>query len=191
MSSFDISCEVILKHEGGLVDHPADPGGITNFGISLRFMQKTFPLLQKFGVALSFPIPNTPDMIRNLSRDQAREIYRTCWWDFFRYDKITDQLVATKLFDMAVNMGPPSTTLAATGQANILFQRALAACGEHVFDSGTLVPSDYDSANRVDASDLLHAMCDQQARFYTDLAAAKPNLAVFLPGWLKRSKWPF
>ena len=37
MSAFELAIPIVLKHEGGFADNPADPGGATNFGISLRF----------------------------------------------------------------------------------------------------------------------------------------------------------
>lgn len=40
MRPFEDFVKVILKHEGGYVDHPNDPGGATKYGISLRFLQK-------------------------------------------------------------------------------------------------------------------------------------------------------
>ena len=36
MSDFDKAFELVIGHEGGLVDHPADPGGLTKYGISKR-----------------------------------------------------------------------------------------------------------------------------------------------------------
>jgi lysozyme family protein len=38
MSDFNQAVKVILQHEGGYVDNPNDPGGATNYGISLRFL---------------------------------------------------------------------------------------------------------------------------------------------------------
>lgn len=76
--------DLVLKHEGGLVDHPADPGGLTNFGIS----QRAYPDLD----------------IRRLTRQQAMEIYHRDYWLPIRCDELPAP-VAIVLFDMAVNMG--------------------------------------------------------------------------------------
>lgn len=82
MASFDRAIGAVLKHEGGYVNDPADPGGETKFGISKR----AYPHLD----------------IKNLTVKQAKAIYKRDYW---RYDRFRQQRVAGKVFDMAVNMG--------------------------------------------------------------------------------------
>ena len=82
MSDFNLAIAVVLANEGGLVDNPSDPGGLTNFGIS----QRSYPDVD----------------IRNLTRDGAAAIYLR---DFWHYDGVTNQALANKIFDMSVNMG--------------------------------------------------------------------------------------
>jgi lysozyme family protein len=67
---FDLSLPHILEHEGGdkLVDHPADPGGITRWGISLR-------ALRKLGIDVDGDGDSDADDIRALSIEDARGIY--------------------------------------------------------------------------------------------------------------------
>lgn len=79
--------EFILKHEGGLVEHPADPGGLTNWGISLR----SYPWLGR-------------DAILLLSREQAGRIYRKDYWDALRASEMPRQ-IALAAFDAGVNQG--------------------------------------------------------------------------------------
>src|SRR5690606_34526085 len=83
---FAVAVEVVLRHEGGYVHDPADPGGETNWGISKR----SYPHLD----------------IASLTREQAIEIYRRDWWNRHGYDRIKSLDVAVKTFDLAVNMGP-------------------------------------------------------------------------------------
>jgi lysozyme family protein len=90
---FPFCVHVILAHEGGLTDDPNDEGGITNFGISLRFYKTIFPSA-------------TADDIRNLSESQAEQLYRTYWWNKYSYAQFKAVIVAVKVFDMAVDMGP-------------------------------------------------------------------------------------
>ena len=82
MAEFEPAIEITLKNEGGLVDNPSDPGGLTNFGLSQR----------------SYPNVN----IRNLTAEEAKAIYLR---DFWRFGGITDQTVANKILDMTTNMG--------------------------------------------------------------------------------------
>lgn len=83
-SDFDKAIDFVLRWEGGLADHEADPGGLTNFGIS----QRSYPDLD----------------IRNLTREQAIEIYRRDYWQASGADKLTWPLALIHL-DSAVNAG--------------------------------------------------------------------------------------
>ena len=82
MGDFNISIKTVLANEGGLVENVADPGGLTNFGIS----QKSYPNVD----------------IRALTPETAAAIYRQ---DFWKFDDVNSQELCTKIFDMAVNMG--------------------------------------------------------------------------------------
>ena len=82
--SFDFALAVILKHEGGYVNHPSDPGGETNFGISKR----------------AYPSLN----IKTLTKEQAGEIYRRDYWDPIKGDSLP-LMLSIFAFDTAVNMG--------------------------------------------------------------------------------------
>ena len=82
--SFDVAIEFVFKREGGLVDDPADPGGLTNFGIS----QKAYP----------------NEDIRNLTVERAKELYKRDYWLAAGCDRLVPPLDLVHL-DTAVNMG--------------------------------------------------------------------------------------
>jgi lysozyme family protein len=82
--NFEQSFDALLGHEGGLVDHPSDPGGITKYGISQR----------------SYPAED----IRALTVERAREIYRRDYWGPAGCDAAPD-CIRFDLFDAAVNSG--------------------------------------------------------------------------------------
>ena len=86
MKLFDVAVEAILKSEGGLVDHPHDPGGLTNMGISLR----AYPDLGREG-------------IKNLTREEAIAIYKRDYWD--RIPAHLPDGLRWMAFDAAVNHG--------------------------------------------------------------------------------------
>ncbi len=189
MSDFGLAMPVILEHEGGLADDPRDPGGLTNFGISLRFVREILP---KMGVNLYFPpAPDDEQAIRNLTRETASRVYRICWWDFFDYGRLLDQRVATKLMDAAVNMGPPNTTSARAGRAHELAQKATNALGGLLAVDGLFGPKTAEAINAQDPTAWLRAMCHEQMAFYQDLVDRKPQLAGFRKNWLHRAAWPF
>ena len=82
----------LYKHEGGYVDHPRDPGGATNFGITLATLREWRGR------------PVTKDDVRTMQRSEADAIYHANYWN--RIDG--DSLLAgpdAALFDVAVNSG--------------------------------------------------------------------------------------
>jgi len=109
MMTFDQAFERLLGHEGGYVDHPSDPGGETNWGISHR----SYPELD----------------IKTLTQDAAKAIYRRDYWDRVRCDDLPDDL-RFALFDAAVNSG--------TRRAVIWLQKAVDAEEDGVIGPETL-----------------------------------------------------
>jgi lysozyme family protein len=84
---FDTAVKHVLAYEGGLVDNPKDPGGITKFGISYR----SYP---EYGV----------DGIKALTKQQAMDIYLEDYWDAVNCSELPDSL-RLMVFDCAVNQG--------------------------------------------------------------------------------------
>lgn len=81
---WETAFEVTIGFEGGYVYNPHDKGGETKYGIS----KKSYPFLD----------------IKNLTKEQAKEIYKRDYWDRCKCDFIPDAL-AIALFDFAVNSG--------------------------------------------------------------------------------------
>ena len=84
LMTFEDALKIILAFEGGYVNHPNDPGGETNFGISKR------------------AYPNCD--IKNLTTEQAGKIYKMDYWDKIQGDRI-DPAIRLIVFDCAVNQG--------------------------------------------------------------------------------------
>ncbi len=88
---YQTAISLVLSNEGGLVDNPADPGGLTNWGISFN----ANPQL-------------TADQIRAMTRDQAAEFYRVNFWVKIDGDGLAAiglGSVAFQILDFAVNGG--------------------------------------------------------------------------------------
>lgn len=150
---------VILSNEGGYSNNSNDKGGLTKFGISSR---------------------SYPDVdIANLTKEEAKNIYRRDFWDKYLYGKIRNLEIATKFFDLAVNMGHH--------WACVLVQRALRASGKNVVEDGDFGPKTLDAINNVDSTDLLAALKSEAAGYYRTLAAIDKQDKVFLKGWLNRA----
>jgi len=151
--------EVVLEHEGGYVHDPRDPGGETKWGISRR----SYPELD----------------IANLTREDVIAIYYRDWWQRYGYDRLQDDAVATKLLDMAVNMGPAT--------AHRLLQEALVFLGSPVDVDGILGPQTIGAANKADPKRLLQVLRWMAAHHYYRIADQRPQSRAFLLGWLRRA----
>lgn len=162
MSNFHLAVAVVLQHEGGFVNNAKDPGGATNFGISLRYLRQ-------------YRCNTIVEDIKNLTREEAIKIYQADWWEQHNYNAIYHQAIATKVFDLAVNMGAK--------QAHICLQRALrAATGNPLSEDGVLGEKTVVAINTAHPEILLAAFKSEAAGFYRLLH--KPE---FETGWLNRA----
>jgi lysozyme family protein len=84
MGDFHRCIELVLAEEGGLSDHPADPGGLTKYGIS----QRAYPQLN----------------IAALTLDDAKALYRRDYWQVLHGDQLPSGLDLLVL-DCAINQG--------------------------------------------------------------------------------------
>ncbi len=176
MSTFENAIPVVLRHEGGYVFNPDDPGGETNFGISMLIIRREKITPQMLG------IPDfNPGSMKLMNVDAAKAIYKTRFWDRYDYGRLNDQFVATKIFDCGVNCGPE--------RAHRMAQQAANACGQKIDVDGNLGPISVAAINACDRGKFLMAMKSEMERYYTTLASQRPKLQQFLKIWLKRAAW--
>ena len=168
--------DALIDREGGYVNHPADRGGPTNFGI-------TEAVARAHGYS---------GAMRNLPRSEAVAIYKRLYWLRPRFDEVAKRSegVAAELFDSGVNMGP---AVAAT-----FLQRALSALNRDRQDYADLVPDGRIGTATLAALDkflelrgrkkgetvLLKALDALQGERYIRLAERRPANEAFLYGWL-------
>ena len=165
-----------LKKEGRLVDHRADRGGVTDYGISLRFLQG-LPDLD--GDINGDGHVNEAD-IRALRPSDVAHLYRKHFWDHYRLDEIHHARVAVKAFDLLVNMR--------SKPAVKILQRALRACNSPVLEDGILGSKTLAAVNNIrDQLNLLAAMRSEAYGHYRLIIAADPTQAVFHDGWKNRA----
>jgi lysozyme family protein len=139
MSDFLTAVIKTLIYEGGLSDNPQDPGGLTNFGISIR----AHPEL-------------TPDDIRTMTKTRAIGIYRQSYWPDI-YSEITDQRLANSLFDFGVTSG---VHVAVQTLQGVIFASGGAAL-DGVFGPHTL--------EETNAQDWIRNYTVERLRFYSGL----------------------
>ncbi len=168
--------DALIDREGGYVNHPADRGGPTNYGI-------TEAVARAHGYRGG---------MRDLPRDEAAAIYKRLYWLRPKFDQVAkrSQAIAAELFDTGVNMGP---AVAAT-----FLQRALSALNRNRKDYPDLVPDGRIGAATLAALDkffelrgkasgesvLLRALDALQGERYLRLAERRPANEAFLYGWL-------
>ena len=152
--SFDEIIEIVLEHEGGYVNDPDDPGGETNFGIAKR---------------------SHPDVdIANLTKEGAKEIYKSEYWDKNKVESLPEQLRHI-YFDMCVNQG--------RGRASRIIQRAANNKGHELLVDGVLGPITLGKIDNVE----LDRVRAYRIKYYADLVTRKPDLEKFYFGWFRRS----
>lgn len=91
--TFERALALVFELEGGFVQHPRDPGGATNLGITRTTLAR----------ARGRPVSVTA--LKALTRAEAGAIYGRFYWDPIRADELPPGLDLA-LFDYAVNSGP-------------------------------------------------------------------------------------
>jgi len=167
--------DTVLEREGGYVDHPADRGGETRFGITAAVAHAN----GYDGAMRAFPMA------------EARAIYRRLYWEQPRFDAVARLApnVAATLFDTGVNMG----TAVATG----FLQRALNALNRGARDYADVAPDGVIGpatlagvtaflAKRGAGGEVVlgKAIAALRGERYVALAERRPTNEAFLYGWL-------
>lgn len=164
--SFARAAYWIFPAEGHLSDDPDDPGGITKFGISLRFLRTLGELGDIDGDG-----DVDADDIRALTPEHAARIYHERFWLAARCERLHPTL-ALAHFDAAVNTG--------LHRAAKLLQQTL-----RVRVDGIVGPMTIGAANQA-GPDALPELLGYRSQFYHDLVTGKSSLAKYYRGWVNR-----
>lgn len=180
--NFSIAHKFTAKWEGGESDHPDDGGGLTKYGVSLKFLgglsgtQSNRDVLERMGIRL----PITRQVIYDLTRDQAASLFRWQFWDKLKLGLIPLR-PAVVLYDAAVNSGP--------AQSVKLAQRGYNSCvayGQPLVVDGIMGPATRAAMQLADTDKALSAMLDAREAFFQAIVANNPSQQVFLRGWINR-----
>ena len=155
-SSFEPALALVLELEGGFVDHPRDPGGATNLGIT------------RATLAAERGRPVSATELRALTRAEAGAIYRRRYWDVVRADDLPAGLDLLA-FDEAVHSGP--------ARAAAALQRAL-----DVSADGRIGPRTLEAASLADPVRLVPRLCQARRARLRRLS----TWPVFGRGWTAR-----
>lgn len=154
--NFAEALKLVLKHEGGWSDHPADNGGATMRGVTLanyrRFINTT----------------GTKKDLRNITDLQLQQVYREQYWNKVRGNDLPAG-VDYCFFDYAVHSGH--------GRACKELQRILG-----VTVDGQIGPQTLAAARKLPATQIINATCDKRMKFLRGLE----DWPVFGKGWKSR-----
>lgn len=151
----------IIAREGGFVNHPADRGGPTNYGITQRTLSEARGM------------PTTLADVRNLDESEARAIYTSRYIIEPGYAGIADDDLLDLVVDCAVNHGP--------ARATMWLQQAAG-----VRDDGVLGPVTRAAVDAAYAAHLYRAVLAARCTFYGRLISRDTSQAVFAAGWAAR-----
>ncbi len=151
----------LLRHEGGYVNHPRDPGGITNLGITLGTARAWRLDLDGDGDV------DAADM-RLLKPETAAPVYRAGYWLATACDRLPAG-VDYMTFDLAVNSG--------TSRAKRYLQRAAGVAEDEQIGPKTLA-----AIERLDPAAVVDRISDLREAFYRSLG----TFPTFGKGWMRR-----
>lgn len=155
-SRFDTALAEILRHEGGWVDHPKDPGGATNRGVTLATLSDWLGRTA------------TKAEVKALTVADVAPIYREKYWNVVKADDLPAG-VDLMVFDLAVNSGP--------GRAAKFLQEVAGAAVDGQIGPGTLA-----KVNALHPLAVIDGMAQRRERFYRGLG----TFDTFGRGWMKR-----
>ena len=156
--NFDKCLKMLLKHEGGFVNHPKDPGGMTNLGVTKAVYDRWIGA------------NSTEQDMRNLTPEDVAPIYKKNYWDKVRGDDLPSG-VDWCAFDWAVNSG--------SGRPARAIQRAVGATAD-----GAIGPMTLRSVANSKPKEIIESVYNQRQSFYERLK----TFETFGKGWTRRNK---
>lgn len=156
-SNFKNALKLILKHEGGFVNHPKDPGGATNKGITIETYR------------VHYGRDKTVQDLKDIPQDHLESIYKEGYWDKAKCNELPSG-VDIIVFDMAVNAG--------VKRAAIILQRAVG-----VEDDGAIGPLTLEAVAKNDPVRIIKNYTEQRMKFYRSLK----HWDTFGKGWSIRA----
>ena len=155
-SNWKRSFELMLKSEGGWSNHSADPGGMTNLGVTKRVWEQWVGRES-----------NEKEM-RNLTPAMVEPLYKRKYWDACKCDDLPEGLDYL-VFDFAVNAGP--------GRSIKTLQTAVGTTPDGIIGPKTLA-----AVRAIDPHELIEKFSVAKTEFYESL----PTFPTFGRGWLNR-----
>ena len=155
-SNWDNAFKMMLASEGGYVNHPSDPGGMTNLGVTKRVWEEWVGRES-----------NEKEM-RSLTPEMVEPLYKRKFWDACKCDELPSG-IDYMVFDMGVNAGP--------GRSIKILQDAVGVPAD-----GGLGPITMKAVLAADPVELIEKFSEGKEAFYRSLK----TFETYGKGWLNR-----
>ena len=156
ISNWDNAFKLMLKSEGGFVNHPSDPGGMTNLGVTKATWENWVGR------------ESDEAEMRGLTPEKVEPLYKKKYWDAVRGDELPAG-ISYLCFDFAVNAG--------AGRSIKTLQTAVGVTPDGGFGPMTMA-----AVQAVDPVELIERFSQAKEDFYRSLN----TFATFGKGWLNR-----
>lgn len=161
MADYKKLIPLIKKWEGGFANHPNDPGGATNSGITLTTFRSVYGKSK------------TVQDLKNMTNEQWEYIFKTRFWDRWKADDIDNQAIANLVVDWVWTSGVYGIKYV---------QRILGVTDDGVVGKKTIAAlNDYPSQK-----DLFGKIWARRKKYFDDIVKRNPSQKVFLKGWYNR-----
>jgi lysozyme family protein len=154
--NWDECFAMVIKSEGGFVNNPKDPGGMTNLGVTRSAWQGY----------LNRDVTETE--MRALTPDAVKPFYKALYWDRIKGDSLPDG-VDYAAYDLAVNSGPHKAAQYLQKIAGVTVD-------------GMIGPKSLEAIQSCDAKETADAICDMRLDFLKGLS----TFSTFGKGWSRR-----
>lgn len=158
-TNFKKCLEALLVHEGNFVNHPQDPGGMTNLGVTAKVWEEW----------VGHPVDEK--QMRALTPELVAPLYKRKYWDVCHADDLVSGLDYA-VFDLAVNSG--------SGRAIKILQSCVGATPDGGY--GSITSALVKKAQQEDPARLIEMYCAKRLEFLEQLK----TFATFGKGWSKR-----
>jgi len=154
--NFQRALSLVLKHEGGFVNHPSDPGGATNKGVTIGTYRQYVNA------------KGTVADLKKITDAQVATVYRNHYWNAVKADDLPSGLDYA-VFDYAVNSGPARAA-----------KHLQAVLG--VSQDGVIGPATLAAARSHPTQDVIKSLCSKRMTFLRSLN----TWGTFGKGWTNR-----
>lgn len=161
MAKYEKLIPTILRWEGGFANHPSDPQGATNSGVTISTFRSVYGK------------DKSVKDLKNMTREQWEYIFKTRFWDRWKADEIDNQAIANLLVDWVW----------ASGVYGIKYPQAvLGVKTDGIVGLKTLAAINYYPNKK----ELFEKLWNRRKKHFEDIVRNRPQSKVFLKGWLNR-----